>query len=191
MARKRGKKVLDGLTAEESQDVLRLLLGRHPELVEEAEGLAVEVASGVDREAVAGDLVMSVGLLTLAELSGRAGRQAYGYVEPSEAAWEILEEVVEVFHEDIVRLAGLGLEDGARATCEGVLLGLYRLREDEDHDVLGYAGDFPEEAAGWTLERWRKAKGPEKGRRVLGDGFVEEVVPEWGWLGEGGAGRRR
>ena len=53
------------------------------------------------------------------ELNARAGRQAFGYVEPGEAAWEILEEVVEPGLDEIKRLLSIGLEDPARAQCEG------------------------------------------------------------------------
>ncbi len=109
LARRREERVLDGLTAQESQTVLRLLLKRHLALLEEAEGLAAEVASSVDREAVAEDLVAVVRLMSLEELDGRSGRQPWGYVEPWEAAWELLEEAVKGYRDDIVRLAALGL----------------------------------------------------------------------------------
>lgn len=181
MARRR-KKVLDGLTAAEGQAVLRLLLERHPALVAEAETLAAKVASGVNRDAVADGVEAEVGLLGLDDLGARSGRQAFGYVEPGEAAWELLQEIVQGPQDDLVRLTGLGLEDGARATCEGVLLGLYRLDQQTGHEVIVYAEDFPAEAFAETLERWLKADGPMKGKRALADEFVDGSIPDWGWL---------
>lgn len=44
------------------------------------------------------------------DLNARAGRHEWGYVEPTEAAWEILEETVEPFREDMKRHLDLGLE---------------------------------------------------------------------------------
>ncbi len=181
MARRR-KKVLDGLTAAEGQAVLRLLLERHPGLVREAEALAVEVGSSVDREAVAQDVVAAIGMLSLDDLGARAGRKSWGYVGPGEAAQELLEETVEGHLANMARLADLGLEDGARATCEGVLLGLYRLRGLRGHEVLMDADDFPVETFAWTLEQWLKAAGPSKGRRRLDDHFADVEIPDWGWL---------
>lgn len=181
MARKR-KRVLDGLTDAEAQAVLRLLLERHPALVAEAETLAAKVASGVDRDVVADSVEAEAGLLGLDDLGARSGRQAFGYVEPGEAAWELLQEVVQGPQDDIVRLATMGLEDGARATCEGVLLGLYRLDKQAEHEVIVYAEDFPAEAFADTLERWLKADGPMKGKRALAEDFVDRQIPEWGWL---------
>lgn len=195
MARRR-KKILDGLTAAEGQAVLRLLLERHPALVAEAETLAAKVASEVDRDAIADSVEAEVGLLGLDDLGARSGRQAFGYVEPGEAAWELLQEVVQGPQDDIVRLVGMGLEDGARATCEGVLLGLYRLDQQTGHEVLVYAEDFAAEAFADTLERWLTADGPMKGKRVLADEFVDRQIPEWGWLvdrvaGAAKGGKRR
>lgn len=108
-----------------------------------------------------------------------------GYTPPVRAADEFLMEPVEAYLDEIDRLARLGLEDAASAICEGVLLGLYRLRDVEHHDVMGWAPDFAPEAADFVVSRWSKAKGPSKGRRWLAEEFVELVVPEWsGFLAE-------
>ena len=136
----------------------------------------------MDREAVAEDVVAVVRMLSVEDLSGRAGPRAWGYVEPGEAARELLEEAVKSYQDDIARLAGMGLEDGARATCEGVLLGLYSLREVNDHEVLAYANGFPAETFAWTLEQWLTAKGADQSRRTLDDAFVDELMTDWGWL---------
>ncbi len=173
--------ILAELSPEESQAVLRRLLERHPALRQEAAALATSAAANVDRVAIAEDLFAAVQVLGLEDLSGRAGRHAWGYVEPGEAAWELLEEVVSEFQDEVARLARLGLEEAARAACEGALMGLYRLR-GRDYDLLVYADDFPAEAFGETLDGWLRADGPERGRRALAEGFVAEHAPEWGPL---------
>jgi len=75
--------------------VLRALIARHPELAAEAEQLSRAVVTRVDAEAVAAEVEDAVLALELGELNASAGRQRWGYVDPTEAAWELLEETLE------------------------------------------------------------------------------------------------
>jgi len=71
------------------------LLQHHPGLREEANTIAENLIADVSVEVVAeevADLVTSIGN---EELGKRAGNQSWGYVEPSQAAWDLLEESIE------------------------------------------------------------------------------------------------
>jgi hypothetical protein len=99
------------------------------------------------------------------DLNARAGGHKWGSVEPSEAAWEILEETVEPVLDDMKRHIELGLEAEALEICKGMVLGLYRLSEREGGDILGWACDFPAEVARNSLEIWYAgARQPEESR---------------------------
>lgn len=152
--------VLDALSPDEGLAVLRALLRAHPELLDEARQLATDRMVDVDRDAVAQNLVASIGLLGLEELNARTGRHRDGYTEPTEAAWEILEEAVAPFVAELERLLKLSLEEAAREQCEGVLL----------HQLLDRTGPggLPDEAGllGWAPD-------------FLG---VDTVDPDSGWL---------
>jgi hypothetical protein len=118
-------------------------------------------------------------------LNARAGSHEWGYVEPSEAAWEILEETAEPFFDDLKRRLELGLEAEALEICKGLVLGCYRLSEHEGGDVLGWASDFPAEAAGNALEIWHTGGDNSKGRGgrrkehpPLSADFLS-MVPNW------------
>ena len=81
--------VLDRLKPEETSEVLRCLLAAHPDLAAEAERTARAVIGAVTFEDIANDVEDAVCALDLDDLHGRAGRHEWGYVEPTEAAWEI------------------------------------------------------------------------------------------------------
>lgn len=53
-------------------------------------------------------------------IQGRAGKQSWGYVEPTEAAWELLEEAVDDVVADMKRRMELGLDAAAEAICCGI-----------------------------------------------------------------------
>jgi hypothetical protein len=162
--------------------VLRALIARHPELAADAEQLSRAAVTQVDAEAIAAEVEDAVLALDLDDLNAWAGRQRRGYVEPTEAAWELLEEALEPFLDEMRRRVELGFEAAAVATCRGIVLGLYRCRGQTTDKVLGWAEDFPGEAAGeaiGTLTRLRGVKG--RGAWRLPPGLTAEV-PEWAEL---------
>jgi len=180
-----GRGTLERLKPEEAAGVLRHLLEVHPELASEAEGMARSLLHQVDYEDIAAEIEDEIRALDYEVLNARAGRHEWGYVEPSEAAEEILEETVQSYREDMKRHLELGLEAEALEICKGFVLGCYRLSERAGGDVLGWAPDFPGEAAGYALEVWYTGTDAPKSRAArrkkrppLPPDFLN-LVPKW------------
>lgn len=180
---------MDTLKPEEAQAVLQRLVAVHPDLRREAQRIARSVLAMVSFEAVAQEVEGTIRALDLDDLHGRAGSHAGGYVEPTEAAWNLLEETLDPFLAEMKRHIQGGREREALEVCKGILLGLYRLRHEKRDEFLGWAPDFPEETAAWTLETWRtsRSKGQARGRgrrkpAAFPEDFVDRYVPEWAWL---------
>jgi hypothetical protein len=83
----------------------------------------------------------------------------------------------------------VGLEDQAAQFCQGILLGLYRVRDGGENDILNWATDFPGEAAANALKvcsetcgAEREGAPPKKRRCRLSPAFVREHMPDWDWL---------
>lgn len=141
---------LDALSDEECSAVRGELLDGRPELVAEAEQLAAELLSSVDRDAVADELVEAFLDVHFTAIGGRASKQPWGgYVEPGEAAAEVLEEQLEPFLNDLRRTAAAGFADAAVELGLGLLVGLYRLREEAGPETLIGWGEADQEA--WEL----------------------------------------
>ena len=79
----------------------------------------------------------------------------------------------------------LGLDDEALELCKGIVLGLYRVRNEQGGDVLQWAPDFPVESAAQAVATWHKGgdqKAAGRGKRkhrVFPPDFVKEFVPGW------------
>ena len=179
------KGALDRLTGDKAATVLRFFLERHPKLTKEVEALAKSVLGDVSIEDIADQVEDAVGALDLDDLNSRAGRHRYGYVEPSQAAVDLVEEVVMPFIEDIKRRAEAGQHAAALNTCAGVVLGLYRLRNNDNDPFLGWAVDSPDEMAGEavvtlckTLRKAKAARGGSESTAKL-PAIFRETAPEW------------
>jgi hypothetical protein len=158
--------------------VLDALLRGHAALRDEAENIAHDVLVDVDPDAGADGVEWDLRALAIDELNGRARRQRGGYIEPTDAAWELLGEAVEPHSREVDRLLTLGLVEPAVDTALGVMAGLYRCRGCDDGDVLlSWAPDFPAEEAAAVLKRMTDA-----GCEIPPDSLANSV-PEWAhWL---------
>ena len=106
-------------------------------------------------------------------------------MEPTEAAWELIEEAVMPLIEDIQRRLDAGQPDAALATCAGVVLGLYRVRHDAGDGCLGWAPDAAAEMAGEAVCALRKAMRKARVPKLAGQScdvlppVLHDAAPEW------------
>jgi hypothetical protein len=132
---------LESLSGAEHTVVLTELLRSHPDLRAEAEQIARRLLDVAVVEAVADELALALSAIPLEDLAVRSGRvRGRGYVQENEAAWELLEGVIEPFRVDLRRRVGLDMADAATAIVTGIVTGLYQTRDPEDGTVVGYAG---------------------------------------------------
>lgn len=173
--RKRGKRdMLAALSDAEAASVLRQLLSRHPELRSVALDVARAQLTGVERAEVTEGVRDAILAVSLEDIWSRCGARYGAYVEEGEAAWEVFDETLAPFANEVVRLVELGEADAARVTIEGALEALHDLPRDAGNDcALSRAPDWPGEAAGTLLERWSAAGGGP-----LDDEFWR-LVPRW------------
>lgn len=173
--------VMERLTLVEVASVLRILLDKHPNLKREAEEIAAGVVSSPSVEDIADDVCFDVTSLDMDDLNDRAGKQSWGYVEPGEAAEELLGEAVDEYIDDMKRRMDLGFDEAAEAVCAGIVLGLFRATSNESGAVIEWAPDFPAEHASYVIEEYL-AKYPKGKRRGTGNRLLAALtasVPEW------------
>ncbi|MDB6037847.1 MAG: hypothetical protein JWM99_1688 [Verrucomicrobiales bacterium] len=114
------------LTPDEAKTVLDDLLRMHPELQEKAEVLAANAILAPTYEDLADEVFQAITDIDLGDLNDRAGAHSWGYVEPTEAAQELLEESLKDVLDDMKRQVTLGFVARAEAICLGIVEGLYR-----------------------------------------------------------------
>src|SRR5207253_8702789 len=81
-----------------------------PNLTREAQEIAAELVSSVPVGGIADDVCARVTRLDMDDLHGRAGKRSGGYVEPAQAAQDLLEEAVAGHLDDMKRRMDLGLD---------------------------------------------------------------------------------
>ena len=127
--------------------VLDELVGADHDLQARAEGVARTRLSDVEIDDVATAVAAALLAVDQKDLAANAGRTRHGYVEPTEAAWSLLEATVKPWVEDIARRASLGLLDAARRVGLGIFEALERVGQHIRNDdlLVSWAADFAEE----------------------------------------------
>ncbi len=173
--------ILDRLAGEEANAILRQLLEKHPELRPEAKSIAAGLLSSQSAEDIAAEVSDALMSVDLDALNGRAGKHAWGYVEPGEAAMELLGEAIEDQVEDMKRHVELDMAASAQTVCAGVVAGLYACRKTNSDGALGWAPDFPAEHAGFIVQEFLGLS-RYKLTRADREKFIERLAgcaPEW------------
>ncbi len=159
------------LRPEETAQVLSLLLKRNKNLRAEVNEIVITLFEDADATGISEDVVELVTGIGMEELGNRSGRQFGGYVEPSQAAWDLHEEALKAIRDDMVRKYTVGLIPAAETTCQGIILGLYEL-DGTDQGLLAWAVEFPTEAAYQNIKKMlqhnqRELHQAEKQRELL------------------------
>ena len=128
---------LEHLSPSEQGRVLAALLDTHPQLRPSADQLAYAELCDVNPDAVAAEVVDIYLDQPFFEISNRVGRQpGRGYVDETEAQWELLEETLAPFVAEIARLARAGLHEVATRQALGIIAGLEMLRGSAGEETL-------------------------------------------------------
>jgi hypothetical protein len=156
------KKFIDGLSVDEAARVLRDMLGKDPDLMKKAYEIAVKVAGDVDADVIMDRVFRRLDMLDLDDLSGRAGRTRHGYVEPTDAAWELFEEALDPFIHEMKRNQERGLLAAGKAHCIGIIKGLWMYEAGSSSDFSGWVVDAPGEYVGTVVDEWKKGNPPSE-----------------------------
>jgi len=181
MAHRKEKDILSYLDPQQLAEVLHQILIRHRDLREEANSIASDLLNDISVEAVSKELtdtILGVGLEVLAK---RTGKQPWGYVEPGEAAWEVLEESIEGIQKEMEKRMQAGLERSAEKLCQGIVIGLYNAMETKCDGTLAWAPDFPVEAASRSVSKLLELYPPNRrgtaAKRIIAG--VDKQAEEW------------
>ena len=113
------------LTLTEKGELLDKLLTIQPELRDQVEELARLRLTVEDRDTVASDVESALNSQDIDELNNHALSPGRGYIDPGEAADEILDGELQPFLDDLARRANLGFAAAATEIATGILSGLY------------------------------------------------------------------
>jgi hypothetical protein len=171
--------IINHLSPTDALTILRTLATSDEQLAQRVAELALAHLSGVDPEEVATILYEELDALEVEEVWDRAGETRHGYVEPGEAADQMIEQVLEPFLEKLKKYQKLGLSVEAGRLCMGLLAGLHRFEHESICEFKNWAPDSPIIFAESVVEIW-KAGTPSRADIAAVKAFIEDELGGWG-----------
>ncbi len=148
----------------EKASVLAALVSDNADLREQAEGVARQILATVDVMVISDLITETILNLDTEDLANRAGRRRHGYVEPTDAAWQLLEEAIKPWIDDLRRRGRLGFHQAATDLAMAMTQALEAVEERADRIddclVRQWAPDFPSETVSWVQRELEAAVGP-------------------------------
>ncbi len=156
------EKVLDNISGHDALLILKALVKEDQSIAKRIEQIAMEHLRDIDVENVASQVYCALEGIEVEDLWEQSGSTRYGYVEPSERAWEMFEETLEPFTNELNKYLDLSLDNEAKNYCAGILKGINQFGKESTSQFKDWAEDAPDEFFERVLDDWKKAcKTPE------------------------------
>ena len=155
------KEVLAEMSGDEALAIIRTLADEDSAIAERIVQIFYENLrdeEGGEVEGVAADVFDELESLEVEELWEKSGSTRYGYVDPHEYAWDMIEERLSPFWEEMRKYQKLGLSAKAKNHCLGIMLGLRRFERDGKNEFKDWAADAPQGYIDRTFSKWKESE---------------------------------
>jgi len=170
--------ILESITGSDALSILNILAQRDEQIKTTIEKTAVEILSTIDVDEIAAEVQMELEFLQVEDVWARAGATRDGYVDPGDAAWEMFEEALRPFREEVEKYKKLSMLKEAAFFCRGILKGIYEFDKHSTTQYKEWAVDAPGEYFAYIMDDWRelyKGKLP----MVSMNNFLKTSCPDW------------
>ena len=173
------KEIIDQLSHGQALAILQALAAGDEQLANRIAELGTACLSEVDPEEVSAALYDELDALEVEEVWDRAEKTRHGYVDTSEAAYQMVEEVIDPYLEQLKKYQKLGMSTEANTLCMGLLLGLYQFERESKSEFKNWAVDAPGGFASTVIDAWKAGRPGRKDVAALKQ-FIGDELGNWG-----------
>ena len=112
--------------------------------------------SCVDADEIAEDVFLSLNAIQIEDLWDNSGKTRYGYNDPTDVAYEMLEDRMSVFINKMNQYRELGMHKQEKEYCKGIIAGILRYGNEGSNEFRDWAPDDPYTIADNIIYDWKK-----------------------------------
>ena len=169
------KDIIGSLSPGEAARVLGQMV-KDPAIRKKAEAIALDMISTVDVDEVADDVFSALEFIDIEDVMDNSGASRYGYTDPGDCAWELFEDELEPFEDQLKRLHKFGMFKEARLHCMGILKGIHRFDMEANTEYSDWVVDAPGENIARIFEDWKKSGAPQEDITEVSN-FLKSLKP--------------
>jgi hypothetical protein len=159
-------KFIEALSREASIRIL-LELYKDGNEAERIVAMAKTHLAAVDMDEIADEVFRSLNSIQVEELWDNSGNTRWGYQEPTEVAFEMLEAEVDTYLRKMEQYRNLGMTKEEKEYSKGILAGLYRYGESGNNEFRDWCPDDPYTIAENIICEWKKNIPQKKLKRYV------------------------
>ncbi len=134
--------LIDQINANDAYYILKKLYESDESIARKIEEVANLYLSQVDREQIANNLFLDLDFLEVEELWDSSGSTRYGYIDTGDRAYEMVEEVIEPYLDEMKKYYNLGYYQDSSEICIGILQGLIQFDKESKTQFREWAEDI-------------------------------------------------
>ena len=173
------KDILNQITPQESLTILNQLAQSDKKNKDKILKLAKKVITDVDIDEICNEVFSELDSIDVHELWDRSGSNSYGeYTPPEEMAFEMVEDVLEPFNQEIFRLLDLKMYKEATDYCKGVSKGIYNFDNESTSEFRNWAEDVAGECFSYLEKEFSNRCKDRKSLKLFSQ-FIEDKCSKW------------
>ncbi len=170
---------IDRLSVSEARSILKALAREDRQLAIRIREMALSCLADVDAEEIAAAVCAELDVLEVEEVWDRAGpSHRHGYLDPTEAADQMMQEVLTPFLFELEKYQQLGMNLQANQVCMGLLLGLHAFEHESGNKFKEWAPDATSDWADEVVSTWKKGR-PGRSDMQQIKAFIDQEMPDW------------
>ena len=166
------------ITATDALTILRHLAEQDAEIAQRIEDVAMRIFSAVDIDSLATEVQGELESLDVEDVWDRSGSTKHGYVDPGDAAWQMFEDALEPFQDQVEKYMQLSMDQEAKLVCMGILKGIYDFHKESPSEYKDWAVDAPGEYFSMILHDWKTSTKTRKALAEMNQ-FIDKNCPDW------------
>ena len=172
------KQVLNDVSSEHAHEILIRLADEDAKISKRIEEMALEYLTDVDLDGIAENVFCDLDILDVDDVWKNSGSTRYGYVDPYELAFEMFEEALAPYVDELRRCRKISMDEEAKLHCMGILKGIDMFEQEATTEFKDWAVDDPHENFIRVFKEWKKENNNLKNLEEM-DGFIKKNFPKW------------
>lgn len=169
---------IESITPEHALSILKKLIEEDKKIAKRIQKIITQLISTVHPEEIAQEVLSELDSLDVEDLWDRSGSTRYGYIEPCEMAYEMVEKSLSPFLNQLKEYQSLSMEKESKLFFMGILRGLYLFDKESDTQFIEWAEDVASNIFDGLLIQWKKECKDKKKLLDIKE-FIKENCQEW------------
>lgn len=170
--------ILDKINSNDALVILKILCKEDMNIAKRIEQIVREYLSEVDIDDIASEVYFDLDNIEVEEVWDRSGSTRDGYIDPGDMAWQMFEEALDPYLEELKKYQNFSMHNEAKKYCVGILKGIYQFEKKSKSEYKVWAEDAPGEYFGQVLSEWKKGCKNSKDIEEMEE-FVKKNFPDW------------